>query len=94
VRGNRAFWITLTMSAVVAYLGVIAPTHQMPLDYSAITSRSVPLAVLWATFAIAAVFLFSRRALWLLIGAPVALYWPIWLLVHGYPACWYMGNCI
>jgi uncharacterized RDD family membrane protein YckC len=82
------------MSAVLAYLSVTAPAHQMPMDYSAITARSLPLAVVWAALVIAAVFLFSKRSLWLMIGAPVALYWPIWLLVHGYPPCWYMGNCI
>jgi hypothetical protein len=54
----------------------------MPLDYSAITSRSLPLAVLWAALVIAAVFLFSRRALWFFIGAPVAFYWPMWLLIR------------
>jgi hypothetical protein len=74
MRGNRAFWTTLTISAVVAYLGVIAPTQRMPLDYSAITARSLPLAILWAILVIAAVFLFSRWALWFVLGAPLALY--------------------
>jgi hypothetical protein len=32
--------------------------------------------------------------LWILVGAPMALYWPIWLLFHHFPSCYYSGNCI
>jgi hypothetical protein len=48
VHDNRGFWTILTLSVFSACLSVLAPTHTMPLDYSAITSRSLPLAVIWA----------------------------------------------
>ena len=92
VRDNPCFWTTLTLSLVFAYLSLLAPTR-MPLDYSGIISRSLPLATVWAVVIIAAVFLFRRRSVWLLLGGPIAFYWPVWLLVHGYPTCWYLGNC-
>ena len=53
-----------------------------------------PFGYRGAVIVVAAVFLFRRRAAWLFIGAPIAFYWPVWLLVHGYPPCWYMGNCV
>lgn len=89
---NRSFWLFFAASVVIACVGDLAPAR-MPLDYSAIVSRSIPLAALWAAIFIASVFLFRMRALWLLAGGPIALYWPVWLLVHGYPSCWYVGNC-
>ena len=91
---NLGFWVFLAASMVIACLSDLAPRHTMPYDYSAIMSRSIPLAVLWAIVVVASVFLFRKRALWLLVGAPIALYWPVWLLVNGYPSCWYMGNCV
>jgi hypothetical protein len=90
---NRSFLIFLTASVVIACLSDLAPRHTMPYDYSAVVSRSIPLAVLWAIVVVASVFLLREGALWLLVGAPIALYWPVWLLVGGYPSCWYMGNC-
>jgi hypothetical protein len=48
--------------------------QRLPLGYSAVAARSRPLAVLWAILVIAAAFLFNRRALWFVLGAPLALY--------------------
>ena len=93
MRRNRVFWVVLTLSALFACLSFLAPTHRMPLDYSAITSRSLPVAVVWSMLMVASVFVFRTRGFWLLIGGPIAFFWPVWLLIHGYPPCWYMGNC-
>ena len=91
---NRSFLIFLTASVVIGCLSDLAPRHTMPYHYSAVVSRSIPLAVLWAIVVVASVVLLRKGALWLLVGAPIALFWPVWLLVNGYPSCWYMGNCI
>lgn len=90
---NRSFWFVFAASMVVACLGNFAPRHTMPYDYSAIVSWTIPLAVVWGAIVITSVFLYRKRALWLLVGAPIALFWPAWLLVNGYQACWYMRNC-
>jgi len=90
---NGSFWFVFAVSVIVACLGDFAPRHTMPYDYSAIVSRTIPVAVVWGAIVITSVFLFRKRALWLLVGAPIALYWPVWLLVNGYPSCWYIGNC-
>jgi hypothetical protein len=94
MRRNRAFWIVLALSAFLACLSFLAPARRMPLDYSAITSRSLPTALVWSMLMVAAVVLFRTRGLWLLVGGPIAFYWPLWLLVHGYPPCWYLSNCV
>jgi hypothetical protein len=93
MRRNRTFWMFVIVSVVIACLSDFAPRHTMPYDYSAIVSRSVPFASVWAMLIVVSAFLFRKRALWLLLGAPIALYWPIWLLINGYPSCWYAGNC-
>jgi hypothetical protein len=28
-----------------------------------------------------------------LIGAPLALYWPVWLMFNRTPTCYWRGNC-
>ena len=48
----------MTISAVAVYLRIVVPEQRMPLDYCAI----------------AAAFLFDRRALWFVISAPLAFY--------------------
>jgi hypothetical protein len=80
-------------SLVVAYLGRMAPSHQMPLDYHAMISRSIPFAVAWAAILARCIWRYKKRGFWLLVGAPMALYWPIWLLLNHFPACYYLGNC-
>jgi hypothetical protein len=32
--------------------------------------------------------------LWLLFGALLALYWPVWLLFNRTPECYWHHNCI
>jgi hypothetical protein len=45
---NQRYWIAFVASLVIAYLGGTAPRRRMPLDYDAMISRSVPLAIAWA----------------------------------------------
>jgi hypothetical protein len=54
---------------------------------------SVLLAALWGTLLCGGVIRFRWQGLWLLLGAPLALYWPwaIWMMVracqHNIRAC-------
>ncbi len=87
------FRILLGASFVVAYLGWDSPQWRMPLDYHNMLWRSIPLACLWTLTLAVSAFWFGRKALWILLGAPLALYWPVWLALHGLPACYWHGNC-
>ena len=91
---NLKFWITLAASFVIAYLSWSAPTHQMPLDYGAMISRSVPFAGAWALVLAFSLWRHKTRGLWLLAGSPMAFYWPMWLLFNRFPPCYYSHNCI
>ena len=91
---NHKYWAALLASLIVAYLGWSAPSHQMPLDYGAMISRSIPFAATWAVVLVLSLWRYKRRGLWLLVGAPLALYWPIWLLFNHFPACYYLHNCV
>jgi hypothetical protein len=90
---NRRYWIALIASLVVAYLGGSAPNYRMPLDYGAMISRSIPFAIAWAVIIAFCLWRYKKHGLWLLAGAPMALYWPIWLLFNHFPPCYYLHNC-
>jgi hypothetical protein len=91
----RAHWfkVILAVSVVLAFFGWYTPGRQRPLDFHDMLWRSIPLACLWALIFAFSTYRFGRTALWMLLGAPLALYWPIWLLLHGIPACFRAGNC-
>ena len=65
----------------------------MPLDYDALIWRSIPYTLAWTLILLYALFRYKRLGLWLLLGAPMALYWPIWLIFNHFPSCYYAGNC-
>ena len=91
---RRWFIVALASSLVLAIGGWLAPQTRMPLDYHNMLWHSIPLACLWALAVGLSAYRFGRNALWMLLGAPVALYWPIWLLFHGLPPCYWHGNCV
>jgi len=90
---NHNYWIALVTSLAIAYLSWISPAHRMPLDYNAMITRSIPFGLAWALVLAFSLWRYRSRGLWLLFGAPLALYWPIWLLFHHFPPCYYAGNC-
>jgi hypothetical protein len=91
---NQKYWLTLIASFVIGYLGWSAPSYRMPIDYDAMVSRSVPLAATWVAISAFCLWHFKKRGLWALLGTPMALYWPIWLLFNHFPACYYLHNCV
>lgn len=91
---NQIYWTSLIVSVVVAYLGWSSPSYRMPLDYDAMISRSVPFALAWALIFGFCLWRYQRHGLWLLVGTPMAVYWPIWLLFNHFPPCYYSGNCV
>jgi hypothetical protein len=91
---NKKYWIALTASLVFAYLGSRAPSYRLLLDYDAMISRSIPFAIAWAVILAFCLWRYEKRGLWLLAGAPIALYWPIWLLFNHFPPRYYLHNCV
>jgi hypothetical protein len=91
---RHKFWLVFAASLVVACLGVLAPAHTMPLDYDAIIWKSILLAIVWTAIVAVCLTRHSKNGLWLLVGAPLALYWPIWLLFNHFPLCYYAHNCV
>jgi hypothetical protein len=91
---NQKYWIAFTIALVLAYYGWSAPQYGMPLDYGAMTSRSVPSAIVWAAAVGFGLWRYRKRGLLFLVGTPMALYWPVWLLFNDFPQCHYLGNCV
>jgi hypothetical protein len=86
--------ILLLSSFVLAYFARTAPETTMPVDFHAALWVSIPLAFLWSAIFVFIALQFKKMALWMLLGAPLALYWPFWLLLHGIPSCYKLGNCV
>ncbi len=78
---NQKYWVVFMTSLVIAYIGRESPQRQMPLDYGAMISRSVPLAIAWAGVLAFSLLRYRNRGLWLLEGAPMALCWPTLVIV-------------
>ena len=89
---NREFWLMLVVSLVMG-VAAIWPIRSMPADYHAIFWRSFPIAGFWLLLLVAALFRHRKKALWLLLGLPLVLYWPYDVTVNGLPRCYYVGAC-
>lgn len=88
------YGIALAASLLVAFLSRTIPARQMPLDYHAMITVSIPLAVVWSILFALCIWRFRTRGLWLIIGAPLALWWPFWMVFNHFPPCYYSNNCI
>jgi hypothetical protein len=66
---------------LVALLAVIIPRDLGP-DADLMLKCNLALAVIWGIILLVGIFLYRWRALWLLLGAPLLVYWPVafWLL--------------
>jgi hypothetical protein len=85
--------VLMSCSSLIALVGWLAP-QQMPIDIHSLLWYSLPLAGLWLGLLGLAGLWLRTKALWLLIGAPLALYWPIWLLLNGIPSCYWNRTCV
>jgi hypothetical protein len=94
VRAKLWFSFALIFSFLVALVGSLAPQRRMPVDFHLMLWFSLPLSGIWLATAIASIFRFRQKGLWLLIGAPFALYWPVWLMFNHIPTCYWLHNCI
>lgn len=88
------FRSTLVFSFLVAVVGLVAPQRRMPIDFHLMLWLSLPLAGIWLATSIVSIFRFHKKALWMLVGAPLALYWPLWLMFNRIPECYWHGNCV
>jgi hypothetical protein len=89
----RWFRTAAVFSLVVGLAGWLAPRLRMPLRFDLMLWWSLPLAGLWLVMIAVCALRFRKRALWLLFGAPLALYWPIWLVFNRIPDCHWLRNC-
>jgi hypothetical protein len=69
------------------------PDSLNALDYDAMIWRSIPYASAWLLVVVYALPRYKWHGLLLLLGAPMALYWPIWLMFNHFPSCYYARDC-
>jgi len=94
LESNTARRILLALSLALAYLSFATPSRQMPLDFHAMLTISIPLSLLWVFLFAISLRIYRKRAKWVILGAPLALWLPIWLLINGLPSCYHSHNCI
>jgi hypothetical protein len=88
------FRIVLVASFVLAWFSWAVPGRDAPTDFHSVLWWSVPLASLWVVTIGVSAYHFGRKTLWMLLGAPLALYWPVSLVLNGIPACYWHGSCV
>jgi hypothetical protein len=88
------FSFAFVLSFLVALAGLLAPQRRMPIDFHMVLWLSLPFTGIWLAISIISVFRFHKKALWMLFGAPLALYWPLWLMFNRIPACYWHRNCM
>jgi hypothetical protein len=93
MKGKLSFGIALTTSLLVAILSEELPNRQRPLDYNTLITFSIPSAIVWAILFALCLRRFGKRGWWAIIGAPLALWWPVWMIFNHFPPRYYSHNC-
>ena len=82
----RSIALVFIASLVVAIAGLVQPHPAVvsgPDDLLTMYFRVFGPAALWLVLLVVALIGYGRRGLWLLIGAPIVLFWPIWFTVYS-----------
>jgi hypothetical protein len=87
-------YIGFFVSFVIAFESFNGPLRRMPIDYYWAIHWSQALSSIWLIVTAFLIFRSGKRALWTLLGLPLAAYWPLWLLTHQLPPCYVTHNCI
>ena len=87
------FAVLAVASGFVALVGFVGP-NRAPVNIHFILVVGIPLACLWTCSFLLGLWFYRWRALWMLIAAPLVLYWPLWLFVNGIPLCYRLADCV
>jgi hypothetical protein len=74
---DRAFWTIFAVAMAVAVASPVVPDLIRSVDANWNIRVSYSLAAIWSLLQAVAILRHRWRGLWLLIGLPIALYWPI-----------------
>jgi hypothetical protein len=78
----KDFRASLVLSLVISVMAFVSPWLLRDVGFTASLKVSVLCAAVWGAVVLFTLIRFRNRALWLLLGAPPALYWPfvfVWL---------------
>ena len=74
-RRMKHFGVLLLLSLGFALLAFIAPWTLGTIGFARSMEARAILALVWCSVVLLGFVRFKKRALWLLVGTPVALYW-------------------
>ena len=78
MKPSKRIWPWLIVSLVIAATSCFGPRFY---PYDPVLQVSVALSCLWAIIVLAAIILNRQQGLWLLVGAPLALFTPVVLFL-------------
>src|SRR4051812_32421023 len=95
-RERPTYWfqILAIASFAAALFAWAVPGRGMPTNFHAVMWVSVPVGCVWLGMIAVCFYRFGRKSIWMLLGAPLALYWPIVVLLRGIPECYWQQNCV
>lgn len=84
---RKGFWIWLALSYAVASIGFISGlldlggygqeyVRQLRISFVFLKHFSIVMGAVWIATALFATLIYRRRGFWLLVLAPIALFWP------------------
>jgi succinate dehydrogenase hydrophobic anchor subunit len=76
----------LTVSLIVAIVGLVPHKYIEPDSDMALILRIYGPATVWLLLFVAALTIHGKRGLWLLVGAPLAMF-PPWVMTYLHVAC-------
>jgi hypothetical protein len=82
----KSFRALLVVSLAVAAIALAAPLLSGSVGFMTSLKASIFLALLWTIVVLFALIRYRKRGFWLLLGAPVALYW-------SFVFAWIAWNC-
>jgi hypothetical protein len=71
------FWTMFIASIALAFASAVVPYLIDPNDSTLVMRLVFPFCVAWGVLVFIAMMRFKWRGLWLLLGAPLAFWWPI-----------------
>ena len=96
-RTGSSRWLRLSMlllSYCIAVIGYLPPQRMRPIDFHFVLFGSLPLAGAWIVILLFCCIWFRKSGWPIFLGAPLALYWPLWLIFNRIPGCYYHHNCV
>jgi len=89
---SHGFVALFLATALIALFSFAAPGWTPP-NYNLVFMLSIPSTCMWVFLVGFSLRKFGKKALWMLVSCPAALFWLVLLLLTGVPSCYANASC-